>query len=216
MGMAASLTHDIIQGPPPPVDPGWGGGGDDSEGRGADRRASFTGLFVGLAACIMVFAALTSAFVVRRGLTDMNEWVSIHKPPVLIWNTGILLLSSFVLDFSRRALKAGQRTRFNLWWSTATALGILFLVGQGYAWYQLRQAGLYISTTPASSFLYVFTAAHAAHILGGVCALIYVDVQALRLRLGPAKRTWIDVTAIFWHFLDGLWLYLMVLFYVWG
>jgi len=216
MGMAASLTHDIIHGPPPPVDPGWGGGGDDSEGRGADRRATFTGLFVGLAACVMVFAALTSAFVVRRGLTDMNEWVSIRKPTILFWNTGILLLSSFLLDLSRRALKAGERTRFNLWWTTATGLGILFLAGQAYAWYQLRQAGMFISTTPAASFFYVFTAAHAAHILGGVGALVYVDVQALRLRLGPAKRTWIDVSAIFWHFLDGLWLYLMILFYVWG
>src|ERR1039458_4064847 len=58
--------------------------------------------------------------------------------------------------------------------------------------------------------------AHAIHLLGGVTALFYVDVQALRLRLGPAKRTIIDVSAIFWHFLDGLWLYLMVLFYVWG
>ena len=80
----------------------------------------------------------------------------------------------------------------------------------------MRQAGIFISTNPASSFFYVFTATHAFHILGGVSALVYVDVQALRLRLGPAKRTAIDVTAIFWHFLDGLWLYLMVLFYVWG
>jgi cytochrome c oxidase subunit III len=214
--MAASITHDVTQGPPPPVDPGWGGGGDDSEGRGADRRASFTGLFVFLAASTMVFAALTSAFVVRRGLTDMNEWVSIKKPSVLFWNTAILLLSSVMLDMSRRALKAGERTRFNFWWSAGTALGILFLVGQAYAWYQLRQAGMFIATTPASSFFYVFTAAHAAHVLGGVAALIYVDIQAWRLRLGPAKRTWIDVSAIFWHFLDGLWLYLMVLFYVWG
>ena len=47
-------------------------------------------------------------------------------------------------------------------------------------------------------------------------ALIYVDVQALRLTLGPAKRTAVDISAIFWHFLDGLWLYLMLLFYVWG
>ena len=62
----------------------------------------------------------------------------------------------------------------------------------------------------------MLTAAHAFHLLGGVTALVYVDVQALRLRLGPAKRTAIDVTAIFWHFLDGLWVYLMVLFYVWG
>ena len=217
MGMAASLTHDVIQGPPPPIDTGWGGGGGDgSDGRGADRRAAFTGLIVGLAACVMVFAALTSAFVVRRGLADMNDWVSIHKPSILFWNTGILLLSSLLLDQSRRALRAGERSHFNFWWTVATGLGILFLVGQAYAWYQLKLAGVFISSNPASSFFYVFTAAHAMHILGGVGALLYVDVQALRLRLGPAKRTAIDVTAIFWHFLDGLWVYLMILFYVWG
>ena len=214
MGMAGSLTHDILKGPPPPpVDRGWGGG-DGSEGRGASRRASFTGLFVLLAASTMVFAAFTSAFVVRRGLSD--DWISMPKPPILFVNTLVLLASSFVLDVSRKALKARHRGRFNLWWTLATALGILFLVGQAYAWRQLRDAGIYVATNPASSFFYVLTAAHALHLLGGATALVYVDIQALRLRLGPAKRTAIDVTAIFWHFLDGIWIYLMVLFYVWG
>jgi cytochrome c oxidase subunit 3 len=92
----------------------------------------------------------------------------------------------------------------------------LFLGGQAFAWYQLKEAGIFVSSNPSSSFFYVFTAAHAFHLVGGVAALLYVDVQALRLRLGPAKRTAIDVTAIFWHFLDGIWLYLMILFYVWG
>jgi cytochrome c oxidase subunit 3 len=215
--MPASLTHDILHGPPPPIDTGWGGGDDGGgAGRGASRAASFTGLFVLLAASTMAFAAFTSAFVVRRGLSDMDDWTGVHYPPILFLNTAILLASSFVLDFSRRALKAGDRGKFNFWWSAATALGVLFLAGQAAAWYQLKQAGVFISTNPASSFFYVFTAAHAFHLIGGVAALVYVDVQALRLRLGPAKRTAIDVTAIFWHFLDGLWLFLMVLFYVWG
>jgi cytochrome c oxidase subunit 3 len=213
--MPGSLTHDdIIQGPPPPPsERGWGGGGG-GDGRGADRRASFTGLFVLLAASTMVFAALTSAFVVRRGLSD--DWASMHKPPILWLNTAILLASSIVLDRSRSALKKGDRSKFNLWWSIGTVLGVLFLVGQAIAWRQLKDAGVFIATNPSSSFFYVLTASHAFHLLGGVAALIYVDVQALRLRLGPAKRTAIDVTAIFWHFLDGLWLYLMLLFYVWG
>ena len=162
----------------------------------------------------MVFAALTSAFVVRRGLSD--DWTSMHKPAILWINTLILLASSFVLDRSRTALKTGDRSKFNVWWTACTALGVLFLVGQAMAWRQLKDAGVYIATNPSSSFFYVLTASHAFHLLGGVVALIYVDVQALRLRLGPAKRTAIDITAIFWHFLDGLWLYLMVLFYVWG
>jgi cytochrome c oxidase subunit III len=215
MGMAGSITHDILKGPPPPpVDRGWGGGGGGSEGRGSSRRASFTGLFVLIAASTMVFAAFTSAFVVRRGLSD--DWATMPKPSILFINTGVLLASSVVLDISRRALKKGNRSQFNFWWTLATALGILFLLGQAYAWRELKDAGVYVSTNPASSFFYVLTASHAFHLLGGVLALVYVDVQALRLRLGPAKRTAIDVTAIFWHFLDGLWVYLMVLFYVWG
>lgn len=192
MDMAGSLTHDI----------------------GANRRASFTGLFVLLAASTMVFAAFSSAFVVRRGLSD--DWATMHKPPILFVNTVVLLASSVVLDQSRRSLRSGDRSGFNLWWTIATALGVLFLAGQCVAWYQLKEAGVYVSTNPSSSFFYVLTGAHAFHLTGGVAALLYVDVQALRLRLGPAKRTAIDVTAIFWHFLDGIWLYLMILFYVWG
>src|SRR5947209_10319919 len=215
MGMAGSLTHDVLKGPPPPpIDRGWGGGGGGSEGRGSSRRASFTGLFVLIAASTMVFAAFTSAFVVRRGLSD--DWATMPKPAILFVNTAVLLASSVVLDLSRRSLKKGNRGQFNLWWTIATGLGILFLLGQAYAWRQLKDAGVYVSTNPSSSFFYVLTASHALHLFGGVVALVYVDVQALRLRLGPAKRTAIDVTAIFWHFLDGLWLYLMVLFYVWG
>jgi cytochrome c oxidase subunit 3 len=197
------------------VDTGFGGGGDGNpEGRGASRRASFTGLFVLLAASTMVFAAFTSAFVVRRGLSD--DWATMPKPPVLFINTVVLLASSVALDYSRRALRAHNRSKFNLWWSVATGLGILFLAGQALAWVQLKDAGVYVASNPSSAFFYVLTASHAFHLVGGLAALVYVDVQALRLRLGPAKRTAIDVTAIFWHFLDGLWVYLMVLFYVWG
>jgi cytochrome c oxidase subunit 3 len=162
----------------------------------------------------MVFAAFTSALVVRRGLSD--DWSSMHKPPILFVNTAILLLSSAALELARRGLKSGARTQFSVWWTTGTVLGFLFLGGQTLAWMQLKDAGVYVATNPSSSFFYVLTASHAFHLLGGLGALAYVDVQALRLSLGPAKRTAIDISAIFWHFLDGIWLYLMVLFYVWG
>ena len=195
------------------MDPGWGDGGG-SDGRGSSRRASLTGLYVLLAASSMVFAALTSALVVRRGLSD--DWASMAKPQILWVNTAVLLASSVALEMARRALKVKSRGRFNTWWTIGTGLGLLFLGGQALAWQQLKEAGIFISSNPSSSFFYVLTASHAFHLLGGLSALMYVDVQALRLRLGPAKRTRVDVSAIFWHFLDGLWLYLMLLFYVWG
>jgi len=213
MAMSASISQGIInRPPPPPVEHGWGGNCPD--GRGADRRASFAGLWLLLAATTMVFAAFTAAFVMRRSLS--GDWTAVPKPHILFLNTAILLASSVVLDFSRRALKSGDRGKFNLYWTAATTLGILFLGGQAMAWRELGDAGIFMASNPASSFFYVLTAAHAAHLLGGLSALIYVDVQAWRLRLGPAKRTVIDVSAVFWHFLDGLWLFLMLLFYVWA
>jgi cytochrome c oxidase subunit 3 len=150
----------------------------------------------------MFFAALTSAFIVRRG--HSNDWISTRIPQVLWLNTAVLLASSAVLEFARRALKAGKRETFNRLWIGGSALGVVFLAGQYAAWRELSAQGIYLATNPSSSFFYVLTAAHAIHLIGGVVALLYVSIQALRLRLGPGKRTAIDVTAMYWHFLDGL------------
>ena len=214
--MASSVTTDIWKGPDPPPPPGGGnfGGGEGSGGRGVSRRASMTGLMVLLAAVVMFFAALTSAFIVRRGLS--NDWLTTRMPWLIWLNTAALLASSLALEMARRALKAGRRESFNRLWTAGTALGVVFLAGQYAVWLQLRSQGIYMATNPSSSFFYVLTAAHAIHLIGGVAALVYVSVQALRLRLGPSKRTAIDVSAVYWHFLDGLWVYLLILFLVWG
>ena len=190
------------------------GNGGGSGGPGDTRGASFIGLYVLLAASMMVFAALTGAFVFRRELS--GDWTSMPKPPILFLNTAVLLASSFALEVARRALKAGFRSKFNAWWSAGALLGVVFLFGQALAWQQLKNRGIYVATSPSSSFFYVLTASHAFHLVGGVAALIYVAVESLRLSHGLARRTVIDISAIFWHFLDGLWVYLMVLLYVWG
>jgi cytochrome c oxidase subunit 3 len=214
--MSGSLTRDVVSRPPlpPDVEGGWGDGGGNYDGRGSSRGAAFTGIYVLLAASGMMFAAFASAMVVRRGLGD--DWVSLHKPPILWVNTAILLLSSIALESARRALHARNRDRFTSRWTAGTVLGMMFLGGQVMAWMHLRAAHVYAATNPSGAFFYILTAVHAIHLVGGMCALMYVDVQAFRLRLGPAKRTTIDVSTIFWHFLDGMWLLLMLLFYVWG
>jgi len=173
-----------------------------------------TGLMVLLAATTMAFAAFTSAFVVRRGIS--NDWVPLPLPRIVWANTAVLIASSLMLELARRALRGGRRTAFNRYWTAGTALGALFLMGQAYAWRELNAAGIFVATNPSSSFFYLLTAAHGLHILGGLTALIYVDVEALSLKLGPGKRTAVDVSAVFWHFVDGLWIYLMVLFLIWG
>ncbi|MGA2592670.1 MAG: cytochrome c oxidase subunit 3 [Bryobacteraceae bacterium] len=211
--MPGSITSDVIKPPAPPRGGGFGGGGGP-DGRGASRRASMTGLMVLLAATTMAFAAFTSAFVVRRGMS--NDWVGLPLPRILWFTTAVLIASSVLLELARRSLKSGRRTDFNRYWTAGTALGIVFLLGQGFAWRQLFNAGIFVASNPSSSFFYLLTATHGLHILGGLTALVYVDVQALSLQLGPGKRTAVDVSAVFWHFVDGIWIYLMALFLIWG
>src|ERR1017187_2836225 len=141
MGMSGSITHDVLHGPPPPpLEGGWGGsGGGGFDGRGAFRRASFTGLYVLLAASTMLFAAFTSAMVVRRGLSD--DWASRATPPSLLINTGVRRASSLALELARRALKAGGRSKFNGWGTAGTALRLPFLGGHALAWSPLHAAG---------------------------------------------------------------------------
>jgi len=209
------LTGDVVHGPPPPPPADWGRGGDGpSDGRGASRRASLIGLCLLLVSSSVVFLAFTAAFLMRR--SGAPDWVSTPKPKILWLNTGVLLVSSAVIEKARRAIKAGNRSAFNWWWTSATGLGVLFLMGQAWVWRDLKDAGLYIASNPSTSFFYMLTATHAAHVLGALAALIYVDIAALWFRLGPAKRTAVDASAIFWHFLDVLWLGLMLLLYAWG
>lgn len=206
----------IGQGPPlPPTEYGWGGDSPGGPGpTGSSRRASLILVYLLLVASTMVFLAFTAALIMRRQIS--SDWVAMHKPPILWLNTAVLLGSSIALEKARRQLQSGNRTQFNRWWTTGTGLGVLFLVGQALAWRELREAGIYVASNPSTAFFYILTASHAAHLIGGLTALVYVDVKALQYSLGPAKRTAIDCSAIFWHFLDVIWIYLMVLFYVWG
>jgi len=204
-------TSQTIRGtpPPPPVEHGdWGGE------PGKQRRATITGIYVLFAAITMLFAAFTSALVVRRGLGD--DWTGIPIPGILWASTAFILLSSVALELARRALVRSERESFTRFWSAGSLLGILFLAGQVSAWRQLQAGGLYVSTNPGSSFFYVFTVAHALHVAGGIAALLYIEFQALRLRLGPGKRTAVEVSRLYWHFLAGLWVYLILLFQLWG
>ena len=203
------------QGGPPTLPSDFGGGDGPNPGdRGGSRKASLAGLVVLMAASVMTFASLFSALVVRRGLS--NDWTKFPFPPILWTNTVVLIASSVVLDLARRALKRGRRRAFNYLWPVGTLLGLAFLAGQIIAWRQLNAQGVYLATNPSSSFFYVLTWAHAAHAIGGLGALIYVGVKALRYQLGPGKRTAVEVSAYFWHFLDVLWLGLILLFVYWG
>jgi cytochrome c oxidase subunit 3 len=136
--------------------------------------------------------------------------------PLVLWiDTVILLASSVTIELARRALKRNQYEPFRRWISVTTLLGIGFLAGQIIAWRQLAGQGIYVDSHPHSSFFYLLTSLHGLHLFGGVIALAWVTIAALRLRIGMRKRTMVEVTALYWHFMDGLWIYLFLLLFFW-
>jgi len=178
-----------------------------------------TGVWIGVATISMSFAAFTSALVVRQaGATD---WQHFELPPLLYLNTLILLASSGTLEWSRRSLaRALERTAPGVpallppaqalsWIYVTLALGVMFVCGQVLAWRGLARQGLFLSTSPSSSFFYVFTALHGLHVLGGIAGLGYV-VQRGRARGLPATGS-LGAAALYWHFMDALWLYVLLI-----
>jgi cytochrome c oxidase subunit 3 len=194
-------------------------GGDGSGGRGGDgsgsggsgsvpQRTYITGMTVGLGGILMFFMALVSAYIVRRDIPNSN-WHPLTVPRILWLNTAVLIVSSFTLSHARKLFKANNQQGFRHWWGVTTILGAFFLVGQIIAWRQLAAAGLFLATNPSSSFFYVFTAAHGLHLLGGVLALTWILFRPTH-RL--TKSTATEVGAMYWHFMDGLWVFLFLLF----
>lgn len=181
---------------------------------GQHRRASFVALYAMVASIVMLFGAFTSAMVVRRGAS--KDWQGVPVPQMLWANTAVLALSSVAAEKARRDLRNGDRRRFNYAWTAATLLGAAFVAGQWIVWQQLRTAGVYLTSHPGSAFFYVGTVAHAAHLAGGWLWMLYLAVRALRLELGPGRRTGVDIATLYWHFLGVLWIYLLLLFRYWG
>jgi cytochrome c oxidase subunit 3 len=176
---------------------------------------SSTGIWVVLFAITMMFAAFTSALIVRKG--SSLDWRHFTLPSTLYFNTLLLLASSVTLEISRRRIAAfmgGLKNQVEnpaRWLYITLFLGLLFVAGQYVAWRQLSAQGLYLATNPSSSFFYVLTATHALHVLGGLGGLIYV---IHKLSKSSLRRSTLDATARYWHFMDVLWLYLLLLLWM--
>jgi cytochrome c oxidase subunit 3 len=203
-------------GKPPSRDGDDGGDGDGGSGdertpdprRPAARKYS-TGLALAMLSIVMFFMALAAVFLVLRR-DNLHTWASISIPPILWANTAVLLSSSAALELARRKLARDDARGFRRLWTLTTLLGVAFILGQILAWRQLAAEGVYATSRLASSFFYVFTALHAAHLLGGICALVYVGARkfdSTRLTRSAAA----EIASYYWHFMDGLWLFLLAL-----
>jgi cytochrome c oxidase subunit 3 len=193
--------------PPPPVPLGGDGDSGDS-GSSFPLSKGQVGLWILLTAVIMLFAGLSSAYIVLRG---MPSWQNIELPSLLWPNTAILLMSSVAIELSRRAIRRNDAQSMKRWLGVAGVLGLGFLIGQVAAWQQLVNEGVYLPTTLQSSFFYILTGLHGVHLLGGVIGLCFVLGKALRNRLTAFAHEPLQLCAMYWHVMDALWLYLFLL-----
>lgn len=188
--------------------PGGNGGGPGTAAAPVDTGR--LALWLVLAAVTMLFAGFTSTLLMRRGAPD---WRPIPLPGILWVNTTALVASSLVLEWGRRRVRAGDTAGLRAGLLVASVLGTGFVVGQVVAWRDLAAMGVFLRTNPHSSFFYLLTGAHGLHLVGGVLVLFAVLAKALLGRYSAGRHGGVDLAATYWHFVDGLWLFLFLLLF---
>jgi cytochrome c oxidase subunit 3 len=189
------------------------------------------GMWLALAAILMMFAALTSAYVFRSTRTQ-QEWQIFAVPQMLWVSTLLILASSVTFEAARRAEQRGRSDFYRLWLFASLLLGFGFLVSQLLAWRELVGQGIYLATNPHSSFFYLLTGLHALHLFGGILGLSYLAIRARRETAAAVaaaddasgaggegrerkRRASVEAIGLYWHFMDGLWVYLFALLFLW-
>ncbi len=155
----------------------------------------------------MLFAALTSAYVVKQ--SDGN-WLNFNLPGMFWITSTIIIVSSITMQLALKSAKEDRFSRLKMYLILTALLGVTFLYGQYQSWKQLVDMDVYFVGNPAGSFLYVLTGLHGVHIISGLIFLIVVIASSFRLKTHSKSLIRIEMCTTYWHFLGGLWLYLFL------
>jgi cytochrome c oxidase subunit 3 len=164
-------------------------------------------LWLFLVTVVMIFAALTSAYIVRQA---EGNWLEYELPEIFWVTSGIVVLSSIALQVAYYAAKKDNFLGVRFGMVMTVVLGIAFLIGQWYSWIALVDREVFFVGNPAGSFLYVFTGLHALHLISGVIFLIIVLISTFRYKVHSQALNTLEMATTYWHFLGGLWLYLFL------
>ncbi len=162
-------------------------------------------LWLFVVSIVMLFASMTSAYLVRRA---EGNWLEYTIPVVFTYSTIVLAISSLTMHWAYLAAKKDNFNSLRIAISITFVLGFAFLYMQFQGWKDLVAQNVYFVGNPAGSFMYVFTGLHAFHLISGLIVLIYALKSAFQLRMHAKNLEQIQISATYWHFLDILWLYL--------
>jgi cytochrome c oxidase subunit 3 len=169
-------------------------------------------LWVAIGSILMMFAGLTSAYIVKR---SQASWLMLEIPVIFWYSTAAILASSVTVQLSLKALKAREMMAYKRWLMITSVLGVLFLVLQivGFKQFGANDIRLIGAGSNASySFLLAISGLHGLHVLGGVIALVVIAIMALRTTTRNYNTIPLEVAATYWHFVDALWIYLFIFF----
>jgi cytochrome c oxidase subunit 3 len=182
-------------------------------GSGGDQRKKihphkFT-LWVALGSIIMMFAGLTSAYIVKR---QQVGWTSFAIPRAFWYSTFVILVSSLTVQMALRSFKEREMPRYRNMITATAVLGVLFMILQWIGFRHIWNSGVTFHGSGAGQFLYVIAGLHVLHVLAGVVALIIMFIKAFSARIRSYDNTPIELMSTYWHFVDLLWIYLFIFF----
>ncbi len=168
-------------------------------------------LWVGIGSIILMFGSFTSAYIVRR---SAGNWLEFKLPDIFFFNTAVIIASSVTLHYAYQSFKKGNEKLYKTLLIATFALGVAFVIFQYKGWEALNAIGATFTANPSSSFIYVISGLHAAHVLGGIAALLVALTHAYVLPFRPTlrRRQRFELVVHYWHFVDVLWVYLIMFF----
>ena len=167
-------------------------------------------LWFGILSIIMVFGSLTSAVIVRKGAGD---WWEFSLPNIFYISTGVILLSSVTYSLALQAIKEDKKKQTFLFSLLTFILGVVFITLQIIGWGKLTQEGIFFTgpeSNVAGSFFFVLSGLHVAHIVGALLSVLYVTIKSYFGKYSSKNYLGLQISVIFWHFLDALWIYLLI------
>lgn len=164
-------------------------------------------LWVGIGSIVMMFAGLTSAYIVKRNLVN---WISFDLPVIFWFSTAVIILSSLTIFLSLNYFKNGEMAKYRQWLTFTIVLGIAFVIMQSFGFAQLWKSGITLTRNVSFSFLYVIVGLHALHVVAGVIALLVLFLKAFSLKRKSYSSLPMEMMSTYWHFVDLLWIYLLV------
>lgn len=180
-----------------------------SEERKRIHPHKFT-MWVAMGSIIMMFAGLTSAYLVREAQAN---WLVFELPPIFWLSTAVILLSSLTMHLALKSIRARVMHRYRLFITLTALLGALFAVLQYSGFNYLYSHGVQVfgvGSNPSASFLGIIIGLHALHVMGGVIALFVIFLRAYSAKVKRYNITSVEIISMYWHFVDILWIYLFI------